>query len=97
MRRNVPAIDHLPESTVYRDSGCDLHSSCLSCPLPRCRYDDPGWVQREEREGRDSQVRQARAIDHLTINELASRFGVSARTVHRILGSSNCHSERVAA
>jgi AraC-like DNA-binding protein len=85
MRRNEPSIDRLPELTLFRDNGCDIHSSCLSCPLPQCRYDDPGWMQREERGQRDTQILQARAEKALPVHELAARFGVSTRTVHRVL------------
>ncbi len=31
----------LPEYANYRDTGCDLAPSCLSCPFVRCRYDKP--------------------------------------------------------
>lgn len=24
---------------AYESTGCDLWGDCLSCPLPRCRYD----------------------------------------------------------
>ena len=29
--------------------GCDVHPHCLSCPLPRCRYDTkpPHWIERD--------------------------------------------------
>ncbi len=37
-----PRIDALPEHTRYNDNGCDLYPSCLRCPLPRCRYEEPG-------------------------------------------------------
>lgn len=26
---------------TYRDEGCDLFASCLTCPLHRCRYELP--------------------------------------------------------
>ena len=41
--------DTLPENTRYKDDGCDVSSSCLGCPLAKCRYDDPGFLQRENR------------------------------------------------
>ena len=88
MRRNVPLMDRLPELIIYQDNGCDLHPSCLTCPLPRCRYDDPGWLQREERGQRDTEVLKLRAKQSLPVPELAARFGVSTRTVHRILSRS---------
>lgn len=85
MRRNEPLLDRLPELTGYRDTGCDIHPVCLTCPLPRCRYDEPGWRQREERDQRDSELLQIRLRNAISVEELAARFGVSARTVHRIL------------
>ncbi|MBI3742788.1 MAG: helix-turn-helix domain-containing protein [Chloroflexi bacterium] len=85
MRRNEPALDRLPEFTSYQDNGCDLSPSCLKCPLPRCRYDDPGWVLREQRTSRDVAILQMRARQALSVDELAERFGVSTRTVHRAI------------
>ena len=49
-RRIVPAEERhpsgrkvrreaLPEYANYKDTGCDLAPSCLSCPFVRCRYD----------------------------------------------------------
>ena len=35
----------LPENTLYEDTGCDLASSCLSCPFVRCRYDYPDGIR----------------------------------------------------
>ena len=85
MRKNEPVLDRLPEFTSYQDNGCDLSPSCLKCPLPRCRYDDPGWVLREQRSSRDVAILQMRAKQALTVEELAERFGVSTRTVHRAI------------
>ncbi len=96
MRRNEPLMDRLPELTIYQDHGCDLFSSCLGCPLPRCRYDDPGWIQREERGHRDTELLQLRAKHALPVHELASRFGVSTRTVHRILSRASFESAGLA-
>jgi AraC-like DNA-binding protein len=78
-------LDHLPEFTTYKDTGCDVHSSCLTCPLPRCRYDEPGWLLREERTSRNAEIMKFRMSGQASIDDLASRFGVSVRTVHRIL------------
>jgi len=88
MRKNEPVLDRLPESMAFRDTGCDVHPSCLTCPLPQCRYDEPGWRQREERTERDVEIVRMRGRLGLSVEELAMRFGVSTRTVHRILGRS---------
>lgn len=84
-RKGVPAMDILPEYFPYRDDGCEVSPSCLRCPLPQCKYDNPGWLQRERRAQRDSRVIQVRCQEGVTIPELARRFDISQRTVHRIL------------
>lgn len=85
MRKHEPAIDHVVEFDLYKDTGCDLHPSCLHCPLARCRYDEPGWLQREGRDNRDAEVLRERIKLALSVDELAGKFGVSTRTVHRII------------
>ncbi len=84
-RRGEPLVDSLPEFYPYRDDGCEVSPSCLNCPLPKCKYDDPGWYQRERRRQREQQVLQIMARESLTVPEVARRFGVSQRTVFRIL------------
>lgn len=73
--------DGLPESTSYHDDGCDLHSQCLTCPLPACRYELPP--------GRARALSQAAALTLLldrgrTMEEAAADLGVSRRTVYRL-------------
>lgn len=76
--------DTLPEHTRYKDDGCDMSPSCLDCPLPLCKYDDPGWIQRESKRVRDDSIYRAR-LDGDAVNDIARRFGVSPRTVHRVI------------
>ncbi len=82
---------NIPEGVLSRDVGCDLFSSCLNCPLARCRYDgrDP-WSARERRR-RDRAIARARQVEGATTGEIASRFQISTRTVRRVLAA-----ERVA-
>ena len=77
--------DALPENTHYTDSGCDLHPSCLSCPLIRCRYDEPGGARRLFSDERDRRIVRLQREEELSIDLLAARFGVSRRTVFRVL------------
>ena len=81
--------DALPEFTRYRDEGCDFHRSCLSCPLPRCRYDEPGGVRALLNLGRDREILHLRRRQGLAVDMLAQRYGVSRRTVFRILQRGN--------
>ena len=78
-------MDVIPERFSYRDEGCDLFESCLRCPLPQCKYDDPGWLRREQRKARDSRVMEALWRDRISVSEAAVRFALSQRTIFRIL------------
>ncbi len=76
--------DTLPEYTRYRDDGCDVHPMCLTCPLPRCRYEEPGGLRALLNEYRDQQIVDLR-LQGVPVDDLAGRFGVSRRTVFRVL------------
>ena len=76
--------DTLPENTHYKDEGCDASLTCLECPLSLCKYDDPGWLQRESRRTRDDEIFRLRSRK-ITVAEISKRFGISTRTVHRIV------------
>ena len=76
--------DTLPENTRYRDDGCDAAVTCLECPLSLCKYDDPGWLQRENRRTRDDEIFRLRS-QQVAVTEISKRFGISTRTVHRIV------------
>ena len=76
--------DTLPENTRYRDDGCDAAVTCLECPLSLCKYDDPGWLQRENRRTRDDEIFRLRS-QQVPVAEISKRFGISTRTVHRVV------------
>jgi hypothetical protein len=84
-RRHEPVVDALPEQMNYHDTGCEVSSSCLACPLPQCKFDDPLWYQQLRRQGRDFQILEAHAQEGATVFVLAERFRVSPRTIHRAL------------
>jgi hypothetical protein len=77
--------DALPEHTRYMDSGCDIHPACLTCPLVRCRYEEPGGFRGIAGRERDASILRARREDGMTIQAIARRFGLSRRTVFRVL------------
>jgi len=77
--------DTLPELYVYEDTGCEVSASCLNCPLPQCKYDDPLWFQRYRQYSRDLSVLMAMERDGLTVEETAERFSVTVRTVFRAM------------
>ena len=77
--------DYLPEHHRYRDEGCELAPSCLHCPLPRCIYDEPGGKQERRRRRRNEEIQRLFDSQRKDIDELAQRYGVSRRTIYRIL------------
>ncbi len=77
--------DALPEYVDYVDSGCDLYPSCLNCPLPRCRYEVNGGASAMLRLGRDESIIAASRRNGTTIDDLAQAFGLSRRTIFRVL------------
>jgi len=79
-----PRRDALPEHTHYADTGCDLHVSCLTCPLVRCRYDEPGGARKLLSEDRDRDILSLRRQGR-PVSAIAARFGISRRTVFRVL------------
>jgi len=81
-------IDALPEYVDYEDRGCDLYPSCLRCPLPKCRYDEPGGAAAMLRGGRDANIVRLAERDGMTVDRLAEMFGLSRRTIFRVLRAS---------
>lgn len=82
----LPArVDALPEHTDYSDKGCDLFPSCLNCPLPRCRYEEPGGAAALMRSGRDASIIRMADVEGLSVDALAQMFGLSRRTIFRVL------------
>jgi len=83
---DLPArSDALPEYVDYADTGCDLYPSCLRCPLPRCRYEEPGGAAAILRGGRDASILRAAEQDGVDVDQLAAMFGLSRRTIFRVL------------
>ena len=84
-----PREDALPEQLLlvgrYRDDGCDLFAACLTCPLPRCRYDVAGGARTMLNAVRDDEIRRLRRDGGVAVDEIARRFRVSRRTVFRVL------------
>ncbi len=78
-------VDLPPEYCHYRDEGCEFADSCLNCPLPKCIYDQPGGRHRWLKGTRDREILRLASSEAKGVKELALRFGVSQRTVQRVL------------
>jgi len=90
--RQAQPEDPLPEHYRYRDEGCELAPSCLRCPFPACKYDDPAAWHNALRERRNRELRRLRR-NGWSIGDLAERYGLSKRSVHRILANGRRHHE----
>lgn len=85
--------DTLPENTRYRDDGCSISESCFTCPLPRCRYEEPGGLRAVLNEHRDRQILSLRG-EGVAVEDLAVRFRISRRTIFRVLEGTSPRSRR---
>ena len=77
--------DALPEHTHYADSGCELFRACLECPFAHCQYETPGGAGAIRRGTRNTALAIAAGGDGVSAGELAAMFGLSTRTVFRVL------------
>ncbi len=82
---NDVELDLPPEYCHYQDGGCDLADSCLSCPFPKCIYDQPGGRQRWLKRLRNREMVRLFSSAGKGVKELALMFGLSQRTVQRAL------------
>ena len=78
-------MDSLPEFYRYRDEGCELSSSCLDCPFPKCVEDIPRGKQRQRKELRNKEIVKLFCTEGKNVKHLAQKFGISPRTVQRAL------------
>jgi hypothetical protein len=78
--------DPLPEHAQYQDSGCEVSPTCLSCPLPVCRYELPGGLASVQRRPRNSEV-VALHGSGVSVERLSEQFGLSRRSIFRILAA----------
>ena len=81
----VPMEDPVPVFSPAADDGCEVSRSCLVCPLPRCRYDDPFWWNQWKRGKRNRAIIAAVRSQAKTVVAVAEEFGMSPRNVLRIL------------
>ena len=74
--------DTLPEHISYRDVGCELHSHCLTCPLPVCKEDLTHGVQAVRAYMRNLQIQLFREEGH-TVEWIARVMGITVRGVYK--------------
>ena len=80
-----PIKDATTESRKKEDTGCQISTSCIKCPLSRCKHDDPVWFQYHLRMAPSLKIWQTMVREDLTTDQAAERFSVSVRTIFRIM------------
>ena len=67
----------------YPDDGCEHSPSCLTCPLPQCKYDAPVQSRKaRQAANRDEKLRRSFA-QGVKATDLALLYGVGVKTVYR--------------
>lgn len=87
--RRVAPVDHHLEYSEYNDEGCGFSPSCLKCPLPKCRLDVQAEGRRTARLLRDREIIRKVNVEGKSIAEMARTYGLSRRTIHRIVRRSS--------
>ena len=77
--------DRVPELTHYRDEGCRFWHACLTCPFPRCVFEEPGGPKRAVNARRNDEIRRLFAEGE-PAQAIAVRFGIARRSVYRAIG-----------
>lgn len=69
----------------HASCGCEVSSCCLTCPLPRCRFD----LSPAEWQAMEVQVRNVRIVAALDAGEshadVAQQYGLSRRSIDRVI------------
>jgi DNA-binding NarL/FixJ family response regulator len=68
----------------WKDTGCEFHPSCLSCPLPECIEEKPRGKQKMRKRVRENRIAALRR-EGKSIAEIALMFNLSRRSVYRAL------------
>ena len=80
-----------PIMTQMMDDGCDVSRSCLKCPLPQCKYDDPAGYQAFKQNQKYQEWFKIVKEEGLSNQQAADLFGVTPRTMFRIKAQARKH------
>tara|TARA_B110000438_G_scaffold147855_1_gene142416 strand:- start:8511 stop:8849 length:339 start_codon:yes stop_codon:yes gene_type:complete len=78
---------------VIYDDGCEYSNSCLDCPLPLCKYDDPILDNSKSKINRNTLIFSMKKTN-LSNKKIATILKISTRTVHRVLTKENTEKQK---
>ena len=74
----------------YADTGCDVSSACLQCPLELCKHDDPVYYLQWKADLRGETPRKKtimevklRITEGMSFKEISQEYGIPTRTIRR--------------
>ena len=79
-------FDLIPDYLNWKDSGCELFDSCLSCPRTKCIEEEPHGRQKRRMNARANRMAALKGQGK-SAKEIARLFEVSIRTVQRSLAA----------
>ena len=79
-----PATEPDPLMPQLIEDGCEASTSCLECPLPQCKFDDPAGYQAIKQKQKDQERFKIIKEEGLSIEQAADRFRVTRRTIQRM-------------
>ena len=68
-----------------QDRGCEIARRCTECPLPECRFDNPGMYRRYKRVRENEEMIQAVLQERLTNAQAARKYGGNPRTIGKLI------------
>ena len=68
----------------FEDDGCEVSPACLSCPLSKCKHDDPQWYRSLRKHYPEMLIYSEMQRDNLSPSAAAFRCGMKVRTIARI-------------
>lgn len=80
--------DSLPEGVDYfseKYDGCEYSVTCLNCPLPECRFDNPLEFKAESFARRNAMIWRWRTEVGMSVLEISRQLKLAKRTVFGIL------------
>tara|TARA_B110000438_G_scaffold285987_1_gene316716 strand:+ start:473 stop:811 length:339 start_codon:yes stop_codon:yes gene_type:complete len=80
------------KEAIY-DDGCEYSNSCLNCPLPLCKYDDPILDNSKSKINRNILIFSMKKTN-LSNKKISEILKISTRTVHRVLTKENTEKQK---
>ena len=68
---------------ISPDTGCEVATACLDCPLSQCKLDDPEWYRYWRLRAKHLAMGQALEREGLSEEEVGDRFRAGIRTIRR--------------